>query len=1067
MRLAALLVMLCLAHVARAARAVDVYDELYRPQFHFTAKKGWLNDPNGLVYYNGQYHMFYQHNPFGEQWGNMTWGHATSTDLVHWTEHSPALAADPTGVKFSGSAVIDFNNTAGLQTGSTPTMAMFYTSVGSFDQRMAYSNDGGRSFRYYEGNPVLPTQSGGGSDRDPQVFWHEASNKWVQVVWVDAHQGNPMSYQFFGSSNLKDWNYLSEVPNYFECPDFFELPVDGNPNNKRWVLSGADGGYQVGNFDGTQFTATTPKVSQDYGNSFYASQSWHDVPSDDGRRIQVTWMNNGNYPGMPFNKQMGFPVELTLRNTLDGVRMFRNPVEEIDLLHQTEHSVNNVVYGPGQDPLGNLSGELFHIVADIELNSASSVGFNIRGNEVRYDVASQTLSALGRSAHLAPSQGRVQLEMLVDRSSLELFGGDGIVSMTSNFLPSAGNQSIDLFATGGNARVVSLSAFELASAWPAELPKPSNGLLGQWKFDEPSRAANFINAAGTEYDLANSGLVSDRPGITGKSAQLNDGGDHAYIPNDTWLNARSFTVSLWLDPSTNGAQGNIIGKTHEQTATWGLERQADGKLKFSVYTGNNSSDDLQSNVAVSANEWSHAVASYDATTGRLEMFVNGKFAGASELVIDGSPMFDDSPLMLGKRLLGQGSNQNAMLGYVDDLQMYGTALTPGQIGYLYQHPGAAIDPGSFDPATLKLVIDPATGAASIVGNGAATQLKGYSILSNAAALNGAGWQSLTDNPNPIFNGWEEANPTGAALNELNPLGSLLVGSSTELALGHPIAAQGQLPFGTRAANLDVSFQYTTADGQVQNGAVEIISGLAVNNLLLKVDPETGQAVLSNASAYTVYIGGYSILSDSGSLQPANGDWSSLSDQGVANVDEANVSAEHLSELSAPTGTGILLLPGQSYSLGAAFKPEGEGGEQDLQLEFVLNEFETLQGDYNANGVVDAADYALWRDALNSSKTLANEGATPGQVTGEDYAIWRNNFGKRARIHSQLMNGVVRYDSLAGSASAAARVPEPAAMSMLLLGLSGVAFVRRRRDFSLRASDYRQNSRSGRHAMACV
>ncbi len=252
---------LCILSAARSALAVDVYDEQYRPQFHFSAKKGWLNDPNGLVYSNGQYHMFYQHNPFGEQWGNMTWGHATSPDLVHWTEHSPALAADPTGVKFSGTAVIDFNNTAGLQSGPTPTMALFYTSVGSFDQRMAYSNDSGRSFRYYDGNPVLPSQSGA-DDRDPQVFWHEDSNKWVQVVWVAGHNGNPQSYQFFGSQNLTDWTYLSETPNFFECPDFFQLPVNGNPNDKRWVLSGADGGYQIGNFDGTTFQANYSRVGK-------------------------------------------------------------------------------------------------------------------------------------------------------------------------------------------------------------------------------------------------------------------------------------------------------------------------------------------------------------------------------------------------------------------------------------------------------------------------------------------------------------------------------------------------------------------------------------------------------------------------------------------------------------------------------------------------------------------------------------------------------------------------------------------------------------------------------------
>ncbi len=199
-------------------------------------------------------------------------------------------------------------------------------------------------------------------------------------------------------------------------------------------------------------------------------------------------MNGGNYPGMPFNQQMGFPAELTLRRTSDGIRMFREPVAEIALLHQTEHALSDTSLIPGQDPLGDLAGELFHIKTEIELQGASSVGFNIRGNQVKYDVGSQTLSALGRSAHLAPTDGRIQLELLVDRSSLEIFGGGGLVSMTSAFTPSAANQAIDLFATGGNARVVSLSAFELGSAWAAE-PKAHHGTPGTLEIrrTEPGR----------------------------------------------------------------------------------------------------------------------------------------------------------------------------------------------------------------------------------------------------------------------------------------------------------------------------------------------------------------------------------------------------------------------------------------------------------------------------------------------------------------------------------------------------------------------------------------------------
>lgn len=1030
-----------------------MYDELYRPQFHFSAKKGWLNDPNGLVYQDGQYHLFYQHNPFGEQWGNMTWGHATSPDLVHWTEKSPALAADDVGVKFSGTAVVDYNNTAALQDGATPTMALFYTNVNGsmFDQRLAYSNDGGRSFRYHESNPILGNQTGGGSDRDPQVFWHEDSNKWIQLLWVPGHDGNPQSFQFFGSPNLKDWTYLSETFDYYECPDFFELSVDGNPNNTKWVMYGANGEYQVGSFDGTRFSPETTVLQQDEGSNFYAAQTWHDVPSDDGRRIQVTWMQGASYPGMPFNQQMGFPAELTLRTTSDGLRMFRQPIEEIELLHHTEHTLENVNYGPGQDPLGNLTGELFHIVADIELNTADTVGFNIRGHEVRYDVNSETLSALGRTATLSPVDGRVQLELLVDRSSLELYGGEGQVSMTSGFTPSANNTSIDLFATGGNARVVDLSAFELAATWPQETATPASGLIAHWRFDEPSLAANFINGAGPEFDLANAGLVSDQPGVAGRAAHVDDAQDHAYVPNHTGINASSFTASFWFHPDSLGQSGRLLGKTHQQVESWRIEQTVDGKLSFQVHTDPDTADNVQSSVPLKQNSWNHAVASYNSDTGRLELYLNGNFAGASELVIDGKPMFDDSPLMIGLRRVGQGSIPNAARGEFDDLQFYGTPLTAGQIGFLYQNPGANIDPESFEPSTLKLVVDVETGAASIASSqSTTTELKGYSILSTTGSLNFSGWQSLASSSDPSYDGWDMAQPTGTSLNELNPLGSLTVGTATSVELGNPIAALGPIPFGTRATNLDVSFQYTTADGQVINGTVELANAHSINNLLLEVDPATGQAVMTNSSAYSIRIGGYTISSESGSLQPQDGGWLSLSDQEVDGVDEAGPTTHFLSELIPVPHESLVLRPGQSYSLGNAFKPVSEGGLEDLELEFVLSEFLALAGDYNTDGVVNLADYIVWRNTLGGNVALPNEGATPGEVTSEDYQVWKDSFGATAAVDLTLMSGVVHYTSLTSTAPpAVTSVPEPSGLLAILCGLIGIAGVKHSRSLLMR------------------
>ncbi|MCA9241008.1 MAG: PEP-CTERM sorting domain-containing protein, partial [Planctomycetales bacterium] len=365
---------------------------------------------------------------------------------------------------------------------------------------------------------------------------------------------------------------------------------------------------------------------------------------------------------------------------------------------------------------------------------------------------------------------------------------------------------------------------------------------------------------------------------------------------------------------------------------------------------------------------------------------------------------------------------------------------------LFQNPGSNIDP-ELDPSSLKLVVDPTTGAASIVNaSGTATQLKGYSILSTQGALSAAGWQSLAANANPAYNGWEEASPSGEALNELNPFGAVAVGASQSVGLGAPIAVQGPLPFGTRGVNLDVSFQYSTASGEVFNGAVEIAGAYAINNLLLEVDPDTGQAVLSNASPYTIRVSGYSVLSESGSLRADDGQWLSLADQAVDGAEEVNASPDVLSEFLSPFSGGLVLLPGQTYHLGEAFLPVSSGGRKDLEVEFVLNALLPLEGDYNSDNVVDAADYTVFRDALAAGGMLPNEGATPGVTTAEDYKVWRDHYGRTAGVLATRMNGAVRYRSLpALLAGYGHPAPEPSAAPAILLLLSACGLRRRSRE----------------------
>lgn len=442
------------------------YKEAYRPQFHFTPKTNWTNDPNGLIHYKGEFHLFFQHNPFGINWGNMTWGHAVSPDLVHWKQLPHAIHPDELGTIFSGSGVVDWNNTSGFQTSNEAVLVNFYTSAGShapeqvpFTQSIAYSNDRGRSWTKYESNPVIEHIVG--SNRDPKVIWHEPTQKWVMALYLDQND-----YALLGSTNLKEWTRLSilQIPDT-ECPDIFELPVDGDPENTKWVFWGASGKYYLGSFDGTTFTPECDALRADYGANFYAAQTWSDVPESDGRRIQIAWMNGSNPPEMPFNQQMSFPCKLTLRTTSAGIRLHREPVADIENLHAYTHAWSNLQLKPGENLLAGLTGELFNIRAEVALNDASAFGFNIRGQDIRYNVAEQQLTFLERSGPLAPQNGTIQLQILVDRISIEAFGNAGELSMTSYFLPDLDNADVGIYAEGGTATLVSLKVHELKSSW--------------------------------------------------------------------------------------------------------------------------------------------------------------------------------------------------------------------------------------------------------------------------------------------------------------------------------------------------------------------------------------------------------------------------------------------------------------------------------------------------------------------------------------------------------------------------------------------------------------------------
>jgi sucrose-6-phosphate hydrolase SacC (GH32 family) len=460
------------------------YQEKHRPQFHFSSRRGWINDPNGLVYHEGTYHLFYQHNPYGLGLANMHWGHAVSNDLVHWAELPDALYPDEYGTIASGSAVVDWNNTAGFQQGDEKPIVLFYTAAGGtnaaskgrpFTQAIAYSVDGGETFAKYAGNPVIPHLEGYNRDpkviwheRDPKVIWHEPTGRWVMALYLDKRDETHY-HALFASSDLRSWAKLSEVAmpaERGECPDFFELPVDGDQANRKWVFSQASGHYLIGSFDGAMFQPEVgPLCWQASESVAYAAQTFSDIPAEDGRHLQVACVRQ-ELPGMPFNQMMTFPVELTLRTTDGGPRLFVNPVQEIELLHGTSHAWENETLAEGGEiRLAGISGDLFHLRAEIEIGDAQEVGFVVRGLPVLYNAAKQKITCGKAVGALRPVEGRISLEMLVDRASIELFGNDGEMYLVAGAIPPDDNSSLQVVSKGGAATVKSLKVYELRSAW--------------------------------------------------------------------------------------------------------------------------------------------------------------------------------------------------------------------------------------------------------------------------------------------------------------------------------------------------------------------------------------------------------------------------------------------------------------------------------------------------------------------------------------------------------------------------------------------------------------------------
>jgi len=476
--------------------------DLYRPKFHFTPPANFINDPNGLVFYRGEYHLFYQHNPFGDTWGHMSWGHAVSSDLVRW-QHLPVALREEDGVMiFSGSAVVDWRNTSGLGGGADPPLIAIYTGHSATEQtqHIAYSLDAGRTWTKYAGNPVIAI--GSRNFRDPKVFWHEATGRWIMVtVLADQHR-----VRFYGSPDLIHWKHLSDfgpagsTVGEWECPDLFPLSVEGEQNSVRCVLKvdvgpgnlphGMCGQYFVGWFDGVQFVNDNPPdlaLWADHGMDFYAVQSWSDMPATDGRRLWLAWMNNWRYantiPTSPWRGAMTIPRALALRRFPEGLRLVQRPAAELASLRRNHFGRAGLPVDDAnrQFRASGMADDALEIIADFRLAGATEVGLRVRAGEdeatvAGYDAVAQQIfvdrTHSGdasfspdfpdrHAAPLASADGRIRLHVFVDRCSVELFGGGGRAVITDLIFPSPSSTGLEVYAVGGDAVVERLDIWAL------------------------------------------------------------------------------------------------------------------------------------------------------------------------------------------------------------------------------------------------------------------------------------------------------------------------------------------------------------------------------------------------------------------------------------------------------------------------------------------------------------------------------------------------------------------------------------------------------------------------------
>ncbi|TDL34210.1 glycoside hydrolase family 32 protein [Jeotgalibacillus sp. S-D1] len=466
--------------------------EKFRPKLHYAPQKNWMNDPNGLVYFEGEYHLFYQYNPYDSKWGPMHWGHAVSRDLISWEELDIALHPDDNGTIFSGSAVVDWHNTTGFFPDEPGLVAIFTHHLDKEDgnppvqtQSLAYSYDHGRTWTKYDQNPVLKDESKI-DFRDPKVFWHKEFSQWIMAL------ATGQSISFYSSPNLIDWTFKSEFGNgigshdgVWECPDLFRLKSD-DTGEEKWVLivsigddpdrlMGSRTQYFIGSFDGGSFAPDHKSIKWlDFGKDNYAGVSFSDIPEEDGRRIYIGWMSNWRYanqvPTEGWRSQMTLPRELSLQKKGDNWQLVQLPVQEL----------NSYFAKATQIPAGEVDGRSYYSVDEsqaeltltIEQKDAVNYGIILhhRDNQsttITIHSAEKVLVLDRKHSGVTDfskmfgdiqkidldNSSTLQLRLIVDTSSLELFIDNGAYALTSLIYPDQSCEGISVFSTEGNINV--------------------------------------------------------------------------------------------------------------------------------------------------------------------------------------------------------------------------------------------------------------------------------------------------------------------------------------------------------------------------------------------------------------------------------------------------------------------------------------------------------------------------------------------------------------------------------------------------------------------------------------